>query len=90
MHKRAQSANNGGAKRSTRRKYTKSVDINVGEMISRAGKATTHFYLPIAQAKRAQERKALGIDANSLHDERLKEVVPGIRELRQKRAIMMN
>ena len=35
-----------------KKKYTKSVDIRVNDVVSRAGKATTHFYMPISQAKK--------------------------------------
>ena len=44
------------------RKYTKSVDINVNNCYSRSGKATTYFYMPIAQAQKVQEAKKLGVD----------------------------
>jgi len=56
MNKRPVSASAGhGKERRMARKYTKSVEINVNNVISRAGKATTHFYMPISQAKKAQD-----------------------------------
>ena len=72
------------------RKYTKSVEINVNDVISRAGKATTHFYMPISQTKKAQDRRALGLDEEKAKNAKNKEVVPGLRALRQKRALMIN
>ena len=52
--KRAQSANpNSKNARRPKRKYTKSVDIVINDVISRAGKATTHFFMPISQAVKA-------------------------------------
>ena len=93
MHssKRPVSANATSKPRRMTRKYTKSVEINVNEVISRAGKATTHFYMPISQAKKAQDRRALGLDTDTHgKNAKHKEVVPGLRALRQKRALMIN
>ena len=73
-----------------RRKYTKSVELTVNPVVSRTGKATTHFYMPISQVQKSMDRKALGIDEKSAKDPRLKEVMPGLRALRQKRVQMMN
>ena len=64
------------------RKYTKSVEITVNDVISRADKATTHFYMPISQTKKAQDRKALGLDDEKSKYAKHKEVVPGLRALR--------
>ena len=66
------------------------MEINLCEMVSRAGKATTQFYLPISNAMKEQERRQMGLDAKTGHDHRMQEVMPGLRALRQKRAMMMN
>ena len=45
--RRPQSAANIGKGARPKRKYTKNVDIRVNDVVSRLGKATTHFYMPI-------------------------------------------
>ncbi len=45
-----------------KKRYTKSVDIIVNDVVSRAGKATVHLNMPISLAKKAMERKALGLE----------------------------
>ena len=57
------------------------------------GRATTHYYISISNAVKQQERRALGLDDNKFHyggKQKAKEVVPGLRALRQKRAFMIN
>ena len=69
----------------------KSIDITVNAVVSRLGKATIHFYMPIAQVAKEMERKALGLVEGSREGKpNKKEVVPGLRALRQKRALTMN
>lgn len=68
-----------------------SVDIEVNDVISRVGRATTHYYMPISNAVKQRERKALGIDDKWRYGgKKAREVVPGLRALRQKRAFMIN
>jgi hypothetical protein len=43
-------------------KYTKSVDINVNICVSRIGRATAQMYMPLNQATKAMEKRALGTD----------------------------
>ena len=88
--KRAQSANANTANQTRpRRKYTKSVEITVNMCVSRIGKATTQMYMPISHAQKAQDRRALGSDAQHNKPQK-KEVMPGLKALRQKRALQAN
>ena len=60
-------------------------------MASRAGKATIHLNMPISNAKKAMDRKAMGLGLKTGEDPtKKKEIMPGLRALRQKRALMIN
>mmetsp|Transcript_9395 Transcript_9395/g.11504 ORF Transcript_9395/g.11504 Transcript_9395/m.11504 type:complete len:95 (+) Transcript_9395:64-348(+) len=67
-----------------------SADIDVNDVMSRFGRGTTHYFISISNVLKQRERKAMGGDANAGGKPRPKEVVPGLRALRQKRAFMIN
>ena len=78
-------------KHSRSRPPTKSVDIDVNDVMSRFGRGTTHYFISISNTIKERERKAMGMESSAGGGkQRPKEVVPGLRALRQKRAFMIN
>ena len=45
-----------------KRPKIKLLDIKINEVMSRAGKATTDFFMPLAQTQKAQDARALGLE----------------------------
>ena len=67
-----------------------SVDVDVNDVMSRFGRGTTHYFISISNVIKQREQKAMGLDSSAGGKSRPKEVVPGLRALRQKRAFMIN
>ena len=85
---RPQTAKAGSGQQS--KKPRTSVDIDVNDVMSRFGRGTTHYFISISNVIKQRERKAMGLDTTVSGKPRPKEVVPGLRALRQKRAFMIN
>ena len=87
MDKRPKSANaNDKPKKRLKKKLEWGLDIQINEVMSRAGKATTDFYMPLAQTQKAQDNVALGLEKEKERGHKKKEkkeIVPGLRALRK-------
>ena len=59
MDKRPKSAN---ANDKPKKRPKIKLDIKINEVMSRAGKATTDFFMPLAQTQKAQDARALGLE----------------------------
>ena len=91
-NKRGQSAGANTGKTRQRKKYTKSVEINVNICHSRIGRATAQMYIPISNAQKEQEMREQGQGIEDQKRQRMKqkEVMPGLKALRSQRAQQAN